>query len=188
MAIQTTAPAAEPKPVTGATPPAQKPVAPKAVAPKAATPPAPKSVADTKADSPKADGRSTRAMTDEHKASLAAGRAMGLVVRRYLELVGTDERRRGRPVTPESIEKQLASIEKQLATASPLKRLQLLQDREDAKNKLAARSDAETMKTVEREFIAVAKEYADRKRIGYQAWRAAGVSASVLKEAGITRS
>lgn len=187
MAIQTTAPAAEPKPVTGATPPAQKPVAPKAVAPKAATPPAPKSVVP-KADSPKADGRSTRAMTDEHKASLAAGRAMGLVVRRYLELVGTDERRRGRPVTPESIEKQLASIEKQLATASPLKRLQLLQDREDAKNKLAARSDAETMKTVEREFIAVAKEYADRKRIGYQAWRAAGVSASVLKEAGITRS
>jgi len=126
-------------------------------------------------------------MTDEHKASLAAGRTMGLAVRRYLELVGTEERRRGRPVTPESIEKKLADIDKQLATASPLKRLQLLQDREDAKAKLATTASAENLKAAEQEFIAVAKEYADRKRIGYRAWRAAGVSADVLKRAGITR-
>ncbi len=66
-------------------------------------------------------------------------------------------------------------------------RLQLLQDREDAKSALAVTADAEHRQAAEKEFIAVAKEYAERKRIGYRAWRAAGVSAEVLKKAGITR-
>lgn len=185
MTVQATAVTADPK---SATPPEGSRPAPKP-APVATKPEPPKAEAKTEAktEAKKADGRSTRAMTDEHKASLAAGRTMGLAVRRYLELVGTEERRRGRPVTPESIEKKLADIDKQLATASPLKRLQLLQDREDAKAKLATTASAEHLKAAEQEFIAVAKEYADRKRIGYRAWRAAGVSADVLKRAGITR-
>ncbi|MGB1506861.1 MAG: hypothetical protein ACPHDT_15405, partial [Acidimicrobiales bacterium] len=37
-------------------------------------------------------------------------------------------------------------------------------------------------------FVAAAAPYSDRKNISYAAWREVGVSAEVLKRAGITRS
>ena len=40
---------------------------------------------------------------------------------------------------------------------------------------------------LEREFVRVAKPYSERKGISYAAWRELGVSADVLKKAGITR-
>ena len=43
------------------------------------------------------------------------------------------------------------------------------------------------LSALEAEFVAVAKGYAERKQISYEAWREAGVSASTLKAAGITR-
>ena len=39
----------------------------------------------------------------------------------------------------------------------------------------------------EADFVAVAREYATQKRIGYKAWRSVGVPAAVLKRAGIAR-
>jgi hypothetical protein len=40
----------------------------------------------------------------------------------------------------------------------------------------------------EAEFIASAKAYGERKGISYSAWREVGVSAAVLKQAGISRA
>ena len=40
---------------------------------------------------------------------------------------------------------------------------------------------------LETEFVAVAKPYAQRKGISYEAWREAGVPAATLKAAGIGR-
>jgi hypothetical protein len=45
-----------------------------------------------------------RAMSKQHKAALAVGRAEGLAVRRYLDALEAHKPKRGRKRTPESIE------------------------------------------------------------------------------------
>ena len=70
-------------------------------------------------------------MSDEHKAALAAGRNEGRAVRHYLEALEAHKPKRGRKRTPDSIQKRLAAIERQLAEADPLTRLHLVQERMD---------------------------------------------------------
>jgi hypothetical protein len=43
------------------------------------------------------------------------------------------------------------------------------------------------MSEIEESFISVAKGYGERKGISYASWRDVGVSAAVLKRAGINR-
>lgn len=128
-----------------------------------------------------------RRMSAEHKKALAEGRKLGQSVRRYLEALEQHRPRRGRKRTPDSIKKRLAGIEVRLSSASPLERLQLVQERIDLErelDKLEAKSD---LGALEREFVKVAKEYSHRKGISYQAWREMGVSDDVLRKAGLTR-
>ena len=49
-------------------------------------------------------------------------------------------------------------------------------------------SNSIDMGALERDFVRVAKSYADSKAISYSSWRDVGVPASVLKSAGISRS
>lgn len=127
-------------------------------------------------------------MSDEHKAALAVGRAQGRSVRRYLEALEANRPRRGRKRTPESIEKRLADIEDKLGTADPLSRLQLVQERMNLQAELGSADESVDMSALEEDFVGAAKEYGQRKGISYAAWREAGVDASVLKRAGISRS
>jgi len=127
-------------------------------------------------------------MSNEHKAALAKGREEGLAVRRYLEALESSRPRRGRRRTPASIEKKLASIESEVATADPLTRLHLLQEQKDLQEELARAADPADISGLEKRFIKVAKSYGQRKGISYGTWRAAGVSASVLQHAGISRA
>ena len=129
-----------------------------------------------------------RAMSDEHKSALAEGREQGRAVRRYLEVLESHKPRRGRRRTPESINERLAAIDEELETADPLSRLHLLQERLDLENQLAAGDDTVDVEAVEAEFVSAAGPYSQRKGITYQAWRAAGVEARVLKAAGIART
>jgi hypothetical protein len=127
-----------------------------------------------------------RPMGAEHKASLIAGRARAATVRRYLELLeGSKTKARGG--SAESIERRLTQIDQQLASAPPLKRLQLLQEQDDARRHLASLAGEAQLGQAEADFVAVAREYARQKRIGYKAWRSVGVPAAVLKRAGITK-
>ena len=127
-----------------------------------------------------------RPMGAEHKASLIAGRARAATVRRYLELLeGSKAKAKGG--SAESIERRLAQIDQQLASAPPLKRLQLLQEQEDARRHLASLAGEAQLAQAEADFVAVAREYATQKRIGHKAWRSVGVPAAVLKRAGIAR-
>ena len=127
-----------------------------------------------------------RPMGAEHKASLIAGRARAATVRRYLELLeGSKAKAKGG--SAESIERQLAQIDQQLASAPPLKRLQLLQEQEEARRHLASLAGEAQLAQAEADFVAVAREYATQKRIGHKAWRSVGVPAAVLKRAGIAR-
>jgi hypothetical protein len=132
--------------------------------------------------------RSKGTMTDEHKAALAEGRNQGRIVRRYLEALEQNRPKRGRKRTKESVERDLARTEEALDSADALKRLELAQRRLDLQAELEAMDTTVDMGALESEFVGVAKAYAERKQISYQAWREAGVSAATLKAAGIGRS
>jgi hypothetical protein len=126
-------------------------------------------------------------MSPEHKEALARGREEGRTVRRYLEAVEHQRPRRGRRRTPESVRRRLEQVKGRVDDAEPLERLLLLQEEADLENELARMGATEDMASLEQAFIKVAKGYAERKGVGYQAWRAAGVPPAVLERAGITR-
>jgi hypothetical protein len=127
-------------------------------------------------------------MSDEHKAALALGREEGRSVRRYLEALEAHKPKRGRKRTPESIKKRLDRIEVELATADPLRALQLRQERRNLTDELTIVTTKIDLGTLENAFVKAAKGYGERKGISYSTWREAGVDAAVLKRAGITRS
>jgi hypothetical protein len=127
-------------------------------------------------------------MSDDHKAALAKGRAEGRIVRDYLEGLRATKPKRGRKRTPETIQSRLEKIETELASASPLDELLLIQERRDLHNELEAMSETIDMTALEAAFVGVAKSYSQSKQISYQSWRDVGVEASVLKEAKINRS
>lgn len=128
-----------------------------------------------------------REMTEEHKAALAEGRRQGKAVRVYLEALEQNRPKRGRKRTPESIRTQLDRIDDTIDDASPVKRLQLIQDRMDLESELESMENKPDLRGLEDDFVSAAKGYSERKSISYAAWRELGVDAAVLKRAGITR-
>jgi uncharacterized protein YicC (UPF0701 family) len=127
-------------------------------------------------------------MSAEHKAALAEGRTQGRAVRAYLEALEANRPKRGRKRTPESIKKRLDAIEGELSSDDKLQALHLRQERRDLQQELESMSETADLAGVEKEFVAAAKAYGERKGISYATWREAGVSPAVLKQAGISRS
>lgn len=127
-----------------------------------------------------------RTMSDEHKAKLAQGRNESRVVSRYLEALAAGKGKRGRKRTPESISIQIARLAKQIDTASPIKRLELTQKRYDLVAELERLNSRVDLSGMEKEFVRIAKSYAQRKAISYTAFRELGVPAEVLKRAGVS--
>lgn len=131
--------------------------------------------------------RTRTPMSDEHKAALAEGRNQGRSVRRYLEALDAHKPKRGRKRTPDSMQRRLAKIDDELATADPLRRLALIQERIDLNTELENAGTKVDLSALEKEFVGAAKAYSERKSISYAAWRELGVEAAVLKRAGIGR-
>ncbi len=127
-------------------------------------------------------------MTDDHKAALAEGRRQGAAVRAYLDALEQHRPKRGRKRTTESIGKRLLVIETELEGATSVDRLQLIQERMDLGEELERMSAKIDLSKLEAEFVAQAKSYGSRKGISYAAWRELGVSADVLRKAGVSRS
>ncbi len=126
------------------------------------------------------------AMTKEHKDALAQGRREAKAIKAYLEAIGS--RRPGRPVTPDSLKQRIKRLEARIeAESDPLKRVDLVQQRLDAKDALRRLAASADMTALEEGFVAHAQSYSARKGISYQAWREAGVPAAVLRTAGIGR-
>jgi hypothetical protein len=126
-------------------------------------------------------------MTDEHKAALAEGRAQGRAGRAYLEALEAHKPKRGRKRTPESMRTRLGVIDSTIDDADPMARLQMTQERMDLIAALEAAEQTVDLTELEDAFAAAAKAYGSRKGISYAAWREVGVSAAVLKRAGIGR-
>jgi hypothetical protein len=131
--------------------------------------------------------RKRTTMSPEHKAALAAGRAEGRAVRRYLEALEKHRPRRGRRRTPDTISRRLAAIEEQLASVDVLSRLHLLKEKGDLEAELARARSSDDLVALERGFVKVARGYGQRKGITYSVWRAAGVNPAVLQRAGVIR-
>jgi hypothetical protein len=127
-------------------------------------------------------------MSEDHKAALAKGREEGRIVRRYLEALESTKPRRGRKRTPESIRKRLVSIDNSLATADPLAKLHLVEERQRLESELSHTGETVDLAALEKSFVKVARVYGERKGISYSAWRTVGVSASVLQQAKIPRT
>ena len=131
--------------------------------------------------------RGKGSVTEEHKAAMAEGRRQGAAISAYLEALEQHKPKRGRKRTPESIDKQLADLEAKLATANPITRLTLVQQRLDLQKEKASLGATVDLSSFEDAFVAAAGPYSARKGISYEAWRELGVPAEVLKRAGITR-
>jgi hypothetical protein len=132
--------------------------------------------------------RGPKSMSDQHKAALAEGRAHGRAIRVYLEALQANKPKRGRKRTPESIKKRLADIERDVSSATGLRRLELAQERIDLSRELSAGEGTVDLGSLEKDFVKAAKSYSERKGISYAAWREVGVPAATLKQAGISRS
>ena len=127
-------------------------------------------------------------MTAEHKKALAAGREQSRIVRDYLDVLDAARPRRGRKRRPQSIQKRLRAIEESLDAASPIQRLQLLQERRDLEGELEELEEPVDVAAYERDFVKVAKAYSESKGITWPTWREMGVSADVLRKAGLAQS
>ncbi len=128
-----------------------------------------------------------RQMSDEHKAANAKARSENRAVSTYLEGLESNRPRPGRRRTAESIQKRMEAISEALESATPIRRVQLIQERIDLERALTAPAEIVDISELEDEFVSVAVSYSGRKGITYAAWREVGVPAAVLKRAGISR-
>lgn len=116
---------------------------------------------------------------------MVTGRAESKAVSEYLDSLRTASRR-GRRRTTESIAARLAMIDTELAAATGITQLKLRQERIDLTAEAAQLKNRQDADTLETAFVANAKSFGTRHGISYQAWRESGVSAAVLRKAGIT--
>ncbi|MEX2628186.1 MAG: hypothetical protein WD225_14975 [Ilumatobacteraceae bacterium] len=129
-----------------------------------------------------------RKMSDEHKAALAKGRAQGRAVREYLAALEQD-RKPGRRMDADTVKARIDDVQQKIdGEPNPAKRVDLIQRRLDLEERLVDLADDVDLESLEKEFVAAAPEYSERKGITYTAWREAGVPATVLKQAGIRRT
>lgn len=129
-----------------------------------------------------------KGVTDEHKAAMAEGRNQGRIVRDYLEALRANKPKRGRKRSADDITARIKTIEDALTDATPIEELQLVQERRDLSDELDAMTAETHIETYEEPFVRIAADYGKRKGISYQSWRDVGVSAAVLKQAGIGRN
>jgi hypothetical protein len=128
-----------------------------------------------------------RVVSDEHKAAMAQGRNESRAIAAYLDALESNKPKRGRKRTPESISKRLEKIEQEIASASGIKKLSLIQERMDLQSEKESLGASVDLSGFEAAFVKSAKGYSERKGISYTAWRELGVAADVLKKAGIGR-
>ncbi len=129
-----------------------------------------------------------REMSDEHREALSVGRARGRAVRNYLEALESHRPKRGRRRTPETMRARIDEIDNEIGDAKPMQRLHLTQERMDLSAKIEAAETTIDISALEDEFVDVASAYGESNGISYSAWRAVGVSAVILKRAGVSRS
>jgi hypothetical protein len=130
-----------------------------------------------------------RTLSASHKRALAEGRTLSATVDRYLAAVNTPKRR-GRKVSQATSTQRLSDAQTRLNSATGVEKVLAAQEVRDLKARLTqmnAGAGAD-VKQLEAAFVKIAKTFGENRGIGYGAWRDAGVSAVVLKRAGVART
>jgi hypothetical protein len=99
-------------------------------------------------------------------------------------------KRRGRKVTKATLEQRLTDARIRLKSAAGVEKVLAAQEIRDleAKTERLNASGAADVKSLETDFIRIAKRFSENRGVGYGAWRDAGVSAEVLRRAGVART
>jgi hypothetical protein len=103
--------------------------------------------------------------------------AAAAAVRHYVDAVKAGPPAASRRLR-DAARRRLQDIEVELRTATPMQELKLVQERHDLTELVA-------WYAAEDEFVAVARTYSRRHGITYDTWREIGVSAAVLRRAGV---
>ena len=120
-----------------------------------------------------AQPRAQRTMTAAHKKALAEGRAMSLTVDRYLAVVNTTEAPGPQGVACHARTTPGPCTRNARKTATGVDKVLAAQEIRDLEAKIARGTSPRAART---------------SRRGYAAWRDAGVSAQVLRRAGVART
>lgn len=130
-----------------------------------------------------------RKMSTAHKRALSEGRAMSATVDRYLSAIGTPSKR-GRKVSKATLQQRLIAADARLRSSAGVAKVLAAQEVRDLRARISSLNapDGADIKVLESAFIKVAKKFGDNRGITYAAWRDAGVSAEVLKRAGVART
>lgn len=126
-----------------------------------------------------------RIVTDSHKAAMAAGRNRSRVVDRYLTTLQTNRPKRGRQRTPETIQSRLEKIQAVIGESSPAKQIVLTSEIKSLQDELAIFEKVADHSKLEEEFVQVAKDFSEDRKISKALWKEFGVPADILERAGI---
>ena len=126
-------------------------------------------------------------ITEEQKIAMQVGRIEVTIVRNYLNSL-REKAKPGRRRTVESVERAQQRVDEKIdGCRDPYDLLLLIQERRDLADEHARLEAARNDDVLRDEFIAIAKDFSDRKGVSYEAWREVGVPAAVLQQAGVKR-
>lgn len=135
-----------------------------------------------------ARGMKRGTMTPEHKVSIADGRVQARTVRDYLEFLKSHPAKRGRKRTTESVQTELKSVKAklELGITDQVVKLKTVEAEMRLEVELCKlQKEMAERKALEEAFVAVAGNFSRRHGISKKAWLEMGVSAKILKAAGI---
>lgn len=128
-----------------------------------------------------------RTMSDEHRQAMKKARIENRAVSAYLQALADNPPRRGIRRSPERIANRIAEIGETFDEATPLKQVQLIQERMNLEAALEKLNDMVDISELEADFVEVVAAYSNRKGISYAAWREMNVPVGVLKRGGVAR-
>ncbi len=121
--------------------------------------------------------------------ALADPRAPSATIDRYLAAL-TTPKRRGRKVSKATLEQRLVLARGRFEAGVGVERVLAAQEIRDITAKLTKlqMSPVVDVERLEAAFVKFAKKFGEESGVTYGAWRDAGVSAHVLRKAGISRT
>lgn len=119
------------------------------------------------------------------KKVLLDAKAEGTNVSNYLRAL--QSKKSGRKRNPDVVVKRIASLQESVKTTTGIRQLLAVQKIRDLRRDLENVSDAGNFAAFEKQFIACAASYSKRRGVEYGTWREVGVSAAVLRAAGISQ-
>lgn len=131
------------------------------------------------------DGAARRSIDEATKKAMALGRARSRVVDMYIKALETHKGRNpGQPKPdPNVVKADIKRLTDEIAAATGVAKLLLIQERADLDNQLKADAGEDEFKRLEEEFVTIAKQFSLDRKISYESWREIGVPVRTLNRA-----